>query len=192
MLSVTGLTVLSASVYFQNTVTLPLAMLHDGLKPRDYGLVISLNGILIVALQPFSIRVLARFERLGVLAVSNVLLGLGFWLTEYANSPAGYAGTVVVWTLGEIGTAGLVGSLVADLAPPDARGRYAAVWGSSFGLATLVAPLVGTRVYQYVGPSALWVGCLVGGLAAAGGFLALRPSVHRRLGTAAQPLPSPT
>ena len=89
MLGLAGLTVLSATVYFQNTLTLPLAMLSDGLRPRDYGVVISLNGILIVALQPLSIRLLARFERLRVLAVSNVLLGVGFWLTDFANSSWG-------------------------------------------------------------------------------------------------------
>jgi MFS family permease len=191
MLALVGLTVLSASVYFQNTVTLPLSMLSDGLQPRDYGLVISINGILIVALQPFAIRLLGRFDRLRVLAAANVLLGVGFWLTDFATSAWGYAGTVVVWTLGEIGTAGLVGSLVADLAPPEARGRYQAVWGSSFGLATLVAPLVGTRLYQYVGPSALWAACLLGGLGAAVGFVMLQPSVRRRLGAATRPLPSP-
>ena len=125
-----------------------------------------------------------------MLAVSNVLLGVGFWLTDFANSSWGYAGTVVIWTLGEIGTAGLVGSLVSDLAPPEARGRYAAVWGTSFGVATLTAPLLGTRLYQYVGPTALWTACLLGGLLAAAGFVALQPSVHRRLGVATEPLPS--
>ena len=191
MLALVGLTILSATVYFQNTVTLPLAMLADGLQPRDYGLVISINGILIVALQPFSIRLLAGFDRLRVLAVSNILLGAGFWLTGFASSAWGYAGTVVVWTLGEIGTAGLALSLVGDLAPPEARGRYAAVWGTSFGVATLTAPLLGTRLYQFVSPSALWTACLLGGLAAAVGFVALRPSVQRRLRTATRPLPSP-
>jgi MFS family permease len=191
MLALVGLTVLGSTVYSQNTVTLPLSMLADGLHPRDYGIVIALNGILIVAIQPFSIRLLGRYDRLRVLAVSNALIGLGFWLTDFASSSWGYAGTVVVWTLGEIGTAGLLGSLVGDLAPPEARGRYAAVWGTSFGIATVTAPLIGTRLYQYVGPSALWAACLLGGLVTAAGFVAMQPSVHRRLGTATRPLPSP-
>jgi MFS family permease len=191
MIALVTLTVLSTTVYFQNTVTLPLAMLDHGLQPRDYGLVIALNGILIVALQPFSIRLLAGFARLRVLAVSYVLIGVGFWLTGFASSSWGYAGTVLVWTLGEIGTAGLLGSLVSDLAPPEARGRYAAVWGTSFGIATLIAPLVGTRLYQYVGPSALWTACLAGGVVAALGCLVLEPTVQRRLETVTGPLPSP-
>ncbi len=180
MLALVGLTVASAAVYFQNGVTLPLAFLHDGLSPRAFGLVMSINGLLIVALQPFAIRWLARFGRLEVLATGYVLIGLGFWLTGFAHAAWAYAVTVVVWTLGEIATAGLAGSLVADLAPPEARGRYAAVWGSSFGVATLLAPLVGSWTYQYVSPRAVWLGCLVVGAASAAGAMALRPAVRRR------------
>ncbi len=94
-------------------------------------------------------------------------------------------GTVVVWTIGEIATAGLAGSLVADLAPPEARGRYAAVWGSSFGVATLFAPLLGTWAYQYAGEPVLWGACLVAGLVVGAGFLAMQPAVHRRTGALA-------
>ena len=180
MLALVALTVLTATVYFQNTITLPLAVIHAGLPPRDYGLVLAVNGVLIVALQPFAIRVLRRYDRLRVLALGNALLGAGFWLTLFAGSVPQYMATVVVWTLGEIATAGLVGSLVANLAPPEARGRYAAVWGSSFGLAAMFAPLFGTWTYQYLGPGALWTACLVVGLVVAAGFLALEPSVRRR------------
>jgi MFS family permease len=182
MLALVALTVASAAVYFQNGVTLPLAFLHDGLSPRAFGLVMSLNGVLIVALQPFAIRWLGRFGRLSVLAAGFALIGVGFGLTGFAHSAWGYAVTVVVWTLGEIATAGVAGSLVADLAPPEARGRYAAVWGSSFGVATLIAPLLGSWTYQFVSPAAVWTGCLVGGLVSAAGALALRPAVRRRLG----------
>jgi MFS family permease len=177
-------------VYFQNSITLPLAVTHDGLPPRDYGLVLAVNGILIVALQPLAVRVLTRFDRVRVLALGSTLIGVGFWLTTFADSVVAYMTTVVVWTLGEIATAGLAGSLVADLAPPEARGRYAAVWGSSFGVATLFAPLLGTWTYQFAGPTAVWTGCLVAGLVVGAGFLAMQPSVHRRLDATA-PLPSP-
>ncbi len=190
MLALVALTVLSATVYFQNSITLPLAVTHDGFPPRDYGLVLAVNGVLIVALQPLAVRVLRRFNRIRVLAVGSAMIGIGFWLTMFADSVAAYMATVVVWTLGEIATAGLAGSLVADLAPPEARGRYAAVWGSSFGVATLLAPLFGTWTYQYLGATAVWVGCLIAGLVVAAGFLAMQPAVQRRL-SAPVTLPSP-
>ncbi|HEY5031277.1 MAG TPA: MFS transporter, partial [Actinomycetes bacterium] len=82
--------------------------------------------------------------------------------------------------LGEILGAGLVGALIADLAPPEARGRYSAVWGTSFGISSLLAPAVGTSTYQFLGPDVLWAGCFVAGLIAAGGYLLLGPAIRRR------------
>jgi hypothetical protein len=54
------------------------------------------------------------------------------------------------------------------------------VWGSSFGLAALFAPLFGTWTYQYLGPVTLWTACLLVGLLVAAGFVALGPPVRRR------------
>src|SRR6476646_8170588 len=140
VLSLVALTVLSACVYFQNSVTLPLAVTGDGFSPAVYGSVMAVNGVLIVLLQPLAIRLLRGYDRAHLLGIGSALIGLGFFLTTYAATPVAYGATVVVWTIGEIVTAGLSASLVADLAPPEARGRYQAVWGTSFGVAALVAP----------------------------------------------------
>ncbi len=180
MLALVGLTVLGATVYMQVINTLPLAIVGHGLSTSTYGLVAGLNGLLIVVLQPFALRAISRFDPFRVLAVSQVLIGLGFGLTAFATSLLQFAGTVAVWTLGEIAGAGLIAALVADLAPPEARGRYAAVWGTSFGISALLAPAIGTTTYQFLGPDVLWAGCFVAGLLSAGGFLALAPAVRRR------------
>ena len=180
MLALVGLTVLGATVYMQVVNTLPLAIVGHGLSTSTYGLVAGLNGLLIVVLQPFALRAISRFDPFRVLAVSQVLIGLGFGLTAFATSLLQFAGTVAVWTLGEIAGAGLIAALVADLAPPEARGRYSAVWGTSFGISSLLAPAVGTTTYQFLGPDVLWAGCFIAGLVAAAGFLALAPAVRRR------------
>jgi MFS family permease len=180
MLAIVGLTILGATVYMQIDNTLPLAIVGHGLSTSTYGLVAAINGVLIVLLQPLALRVLDRFDALRVLAAGYLLLGLGFGLTAFASTLLGFAGTVVVWTLGEIATAGLLSALVADLAPVEARGRYSAVWGTSFGISSMLAPAIGTVTYQYLGPDVLWAGCFVVGLVTAAGFLALRPAIERR------------
>jgi MFS family permease len=181
MLALVAITLVQATVYMQVTTTLPLAIVGHGLSTSTYGLVAALNGILIVVLQPFAPRVLGRFDSFRVLAVSNVLIGLGFGLTAFASTLLGFGGTVAVWTLGEIAGAGLMVALIADLAPPEARGRYAAVWGTAFGVSSLLAPAVGTSTYQFLGPNVLWAGCFVAGLLAAAGCLALGPAFRRRV-----------
>jgi MFS family permease len=185
MLALVGLTILGATVYMQVATTLPLAIVGHGLPTSAYGLVAGLNGVLIIVLQPFALRIVRRYDPLRVLACGHALIGLGFGLTAFASTVWEFAGTVAVWTLGEIAGAGLVAGLIADLAPPEARGRYAAVWGTSFGISSLLAPALGTTTYQYLGPDVLWSGCLVVGLVAAAGFLVLGPAVHRRTGASA-------
>ena len=182
MMAIVGLTILGATVYMQIDNTLPLAIVGHGLSTSTYGLVAAINGVLIVLLQPLALRVLDRFDALRVLAAGYLLLGLGFGLTAFASTLLGFAGTVVVWTLGEIATAGLLSALVADLAPVEARGRYSAVWGTSFGISSMLAPAIGTVTYQYLGPDVLWAGCFVAGVVTAAGFLALRPAIARRTG----------
>lgn len=41
------------------------------------------------------------------------------------------------------------------------RGRYLGVFGSSFGIAGLVAPLAGTQLLAQLGEGALWAACAV-------------------------------
>ena len=180
MLALVALTIVQATVYMQVGTTLPLAIVGHGLPTSTYGIVAALNGLLIVVLQPFALRLIRGHDTFRVLAASAFLIGLGFGLTAFASTMAEFAGTVAVWTLGEIAGAGLVAAMVADLAPGQARGRYAAVWGTSFGVSSLLAPALGTTTYQYLGPDVLWAACFVAGLVAAAGFLVLGPSVRAR------------
>ena len=69
-----------ATIYFQGYSTLPLAMAADGLPSQTYGLVIALNGVVIVLIQPFLGRWLVKMDRPKLLAASMLVVGLGFGL----------------------------------------------------------------------------------------------------------------
>lgn len=86
----------------------------------------------------------------------------------------------MVWTAGEIVAAGVAGAVVSDLAPPHLRGRYQGAYGMSFGLAAVIGPLVGTRVWASAGPDALWIGCAAVGLVTATTALLLGPALEAR------------
>jgi MFS family permease len=81
--------------------------------------------------------------------------------------------------VGEMLVLPIANSVVADIALPEMRGRYQGAYGITFGLASLVAPLIGTTVLQRWGASALWVGCMAMGLLVAAGHLALAPALTR-------------
>jgi MFS family permease len=168
------------SVYAQVFSTLPLAMREDGLSAAAFGVIAAANGVIIIVVQPLVVGVLARWPRVPTVAGSMALLGLGFGLTAFADTRAEYLLTVLVWTLGEIGAAGSGTAIVADLAPAHLRGRYAGAFGLAFAGAAVVGPLAGTWVFQSAGQGALWAGCFVVGLVAAGVQLSLTPVVRRR------------
>jgi MFS family permease len=162
-----------AAVYLQAYSTLPIVIDGDGLGAAGYGLVLGLNGVLIVAVQPLLLGVLARRDRGHLLLVAGVLQGGGIALHGLAGSLSGHMAAVVVWTVGEVMQAGLLAGLVAGLAPAHVRGRYLGVFGASFGIAAFVAPLAGTQALDRLGEPALWGGCAVVGTASAVGLLAV-------------------
>jgi len=179
MITYLALTLSYCFVYLQAYTTLPLAMRLQGLSPQEYGLAMAVNGILIVALQPVVSGWLGKHDHCTVLAAGFVVVGLGFGLTALAGSPVAYAGTVAVWTLGEIITAGLGATIVADLAPPSMRGRYSGGYGAIWSTAYLLAPLGGTRLLA-LGPAVPWLTCGLLTTAGAAGLLALAPAIRRR------------
>lgn len=183
MLALVFLVLVHATVYTQAEVIIPLAVRDSGLGAAGYGAIVAVNGVLIVILQPLASTWVARFDRMRVLALAWVVVGAGMALTGLASTAVEYVLTVVVWTLGEIAMAGLIGTLAADLAPPQARGRYQAAIGFGFSAAALTGPLLGTWVYQHGGPAAAWLGCLALGLLGAVGALAIGPAIRRRIYT---------
>lgn len=175
------LTLAYATLYNQAQVAIPLAIRDHGLSPAVYGAAAAVNGILIVVLQPVLTTWLARFNRMHVLAASWTLVGAGMALTGLAHAAWQYAAVVVVWTVGEVGTAGFTAALVADLAPAEARGRYQALFGWGWSAASLTGPTLGTAVYGGLGPGATWLGCLgVGAVCGIGAMLLAGRVTQRR------------
>lgn len=169
-----------ATIYMQGYSTLPLAMSGDGLSSRTYGLVIALNGVVIVLVQPFLGKWFVKLDRPKLLAASMLVVGLGFGVGAVVHSWWGYAVSVVVWTIGEIGFAAVIGAVFADLAPIDLRGRYMGLSGMAFGVGTVIGPLAGTNALEHLGPTVTWLGCAVLGVVIFIGQYSLAPALHAR------------
>jgi len=180
MLALAGLALIYATVYTQATSGLPLAMQQAGLSAAAYGLTVAVNGVVIVLIQPLTVSWLTGRDHSRVIAAGQLLVGLGFGLTQLASGVPEYMATVIVWTLGEIATFTMTSALVADLAHRQMRGRYQGLLGLAWGGGALIGPFAGAWVLEYVGGVWLWSGCALCGVLMAAGQLALGPSIRRR------------
>lgn len=175
------LTVVTSMLFLQATVALPLEMRADGIAPSEYGILMALNGIIIVFLQPLTLRFVERVEKTHLLAVGALLTGLGLSLTSAAHTFGAYAMTVVVWTLGEIAMAPAGSALVAELAPTSLRGSYQGAYHLAWSAGGFLAPLASGWVLQQWGAPTLWAGCAWVGAGAALLHLAASGPRSRRL-----------
>lgn len=172
--------ILVGFVYVQSTTTFALHVRDSGLSNAIYGSLVSLNGLLIIFLELPITGITQRLRARRVIAGGVTVTGLGFGLTALAHTAPALALTVIVWTLGEIIGAPVSSAYVADIAPPHLRGRYQGAWGLTWGLAAILAPVLGTRLYAW-NSGGFWVICAVLG-AMAGGLVLIgrepgRPAV---------------
>ncbi|WP_107072980.1 MDR family MFS transporter [Streptomyces rubellomurinus] len=185
-MAVVGLNLLLALVFQQGSTTLAVDMGASGITSTEYGLVIGLNGLLIVVLQIPLTRWMEGRSRTGLLIASCLFAGWGFGLAALAGSSAWlFALSVVVWTVGEILNAPTTMGLVAELAPTHGRGRYQGVYSLSWSLASFLGPAAGGLLLDRSGPGTLWLVCGLCGTAAALGHVALgrRTGGAERVGT---------
>jgi len=131
-------------IYSLTEVCLPLAIRDHGLSPTTLGLMATVNAALVVILQPVATQVLARFRQIPVYVTASVLTAIGIALTGVAHDVWSFAATVVCWSIGEAMIGGVPGSIVASLAPQDARGRYQGSFQWTWGIARFVALAAGT------------------------------------------------
>lgn len=171
------MTVFAEFVYVQSTVGLPLHVSEVGLSERDFGLLIGLNGLLVLVLELPITGLVARYRPEYVLAIGNLITGAGLALTGFMTGMVPLAATVLVWTLGEMVTSSISQAYLGSLAPPRMVGRYQGLHGVAYTAGTGAGPLVGGAVYAF-GPWALWALVAVAGLLSA--QLCLPPRRPRR------------
>jgi MFS family permease len=149
------MTVFAEFVYIQSTVGVPLHVSDVGLTARDFGLLIGLNGLLVLALELPITGVVARYRPENVLALGNLVTGLGLALTGLVTDMTWLSVTVLIWTVGEMMNSSISQAYVGSLAPRDMVGRYQGMHGVAYTVGTGLGPLVGGALYA-VSPMGLW------------------------------------
>lgn len=151
------LLVIFATCFFQMFATLPLFLKSVyRFQEWEVGLVLALNGFLIVLLEMVLIYWVQRFPLLRVIAIGTALTGLGLlWL----NLGQGYAyalGMVFFITIGEMITMPLMSTFAMNRAQAHNRGVYSGWFTMGYSLAHVIAPNIGMWLIEQASFSALW------------------------------------
>ncbi|MCZ6682270.1 MAG: MFS transporter [Planctomycetota bacterium] len=168
-------------VFHQSVTTFPIYLIDLGYTTKDYGFIIAINGILITVGQLPLTAMLTRFNRAIVIVIGALLTAIGFGVIGFAGTKFQFAGTVIIWTLGEMMQSPFSHSIVGDLAPVRFRARYYGFFMMSFSLSLMIGPPIGSLILEHYGPVVLWTACFFVGSAASLLILSIWRRIDGRL-----------
>lgn len=163
---------------------LPLLMTADGLTAADYGRTQIANIAAVVLLSPLLTpwlsRRAARAPMLGLFAASSLILGTAMTVAGCASSVVGYSVAVALIVPGEIVIFIAAGNLLDHIAPADARGLYAGIWGSTLAGAIILSPLLTGWALDHGGGLLAAASAFAAGLIGAALVVPLAALMHSR------------
>jgi MFS family permease len=162
--------------FFQHNSTLPLIffqVLHQ--PPVAYGLLFTVNTLLIVFVEVPLNLAMSHWPHRSVLALGAVLVGIGFGAMIFAVDFWTVAGTVVIWTFGEMILLPGASTYVGDIAPPGKTGIYMGAYQMIANASFALGPWLGMLVFERFGAPVLWVSVFIACLIAAALLLRMAP-----------------
>ncbi len=168
-------TFLAALLQTQMFSTFSIFMTDEiGLHKADVGLLYTLNGIGVLALQIPAVALMRRLGLATALPWSALVNGLGFAVVGFATGMPSAAVAMIAITVGEVLFAPAHQTAVAAIADPIQRGRAYGVVGFAQMLGIAVAPLIGGILFDAIGHhhAAMWSAIACVGIAQAVCFAA--------------------
>lgn len=167
-------------VYFQMNTTLSV-YLRDvhGIQPQGFGVLLSMNALIVVLFQ-FAVTRFVRdhaYPPVLVLAGGTLLYAAGFSMFGYTTAYGLFALAMIVITVGEMLIVPVGQAVAAQLALEHMRGRYMAIFGFGFGIASGLGTWLAGQVIDNLGHEWVWYLSGVVGMGATLGYLWL----HMRL-----------
>ncbi len=177
LLVLLGAILVTDVVYRQQYSTFPVFLTDHGLDPRAFGLVIALNGGVILLLELPAAVALRERPALPVIGTGLVLVGAGYAALLLGAGIASAVAMMVLLSLGEILYKTTATAYVADEAPEHAVGRFQSLYAGISVSGVVIGPPLGGALYS-VAPGLLWPLCAV--LAAGAGGAVLWASARQR------------
>lgn len=132
-------------VYVQWTSTISTHVLDLGISLKQYSLLWTINGALILAGQPLIKPIISRLEhKIKTQMVIGIVIFMGsFVVVAFAESYAMFITSMVILTVGEMFVWPAVPTLADQLAPKGKEGFYQGIVNSMATVGRMIGPFIG-------------------------------------------------
>ncbi|MBN2240751.1 MAG: MFS transporter [Dehalococcoidales bacterium] len=144
-----------------------------GFTTAEYGLLLTINGLLVVFLQyPVALGI-SKIRKARALVMGGILYGIGYLVMSATNAYYIAAIAMFIITMGEITFSPVATAVAGELAPEQQRGRYMGFFGWSETIGMSFAPLIGGLFLDTftTNPGCVWFPIAGFSFLAAAGFL---------------------
>jgi predicted MFS family arabinose efflux permease len=149
---------LNAVVYIQYIATLPLHIAAAGLPTELFGVLVSLNALIVIVCELPITRFVQHLPARVAVALGIGLVGVGLNLYVLPPQFALLVIATLVWSIGEIVGTPAASAYPARVAPAQLRGRYLAAAAVPQSIGYALGPVIGALAWTRIG-TAVWWGC---------------------------------
>lgn len=169
-------------VFFQNFSTMPLFIVEElGFTKPTLGALFMVNTVLIIIAEVPLNTAMSKWRDWKPLVLGSFLTAVGFGAMAFIEELSLIILTMVIWTFGEMIVFPSAAAFVAGLAPNKRRGEYMGYYQMLFSTCFILAPFIGTNVYESFGSGTLWIGTFIFGMISTVMMLKLRQHTNPEL-----------
>lgn len=164
-------------VFFQHEASLSLFLVRDlRMKESFYGLLFTLNTLLIVALEIPLNHATAHWPHRRTLSLGAALFAGGFGAYALLTSAWHALAATAIWTFGEMILLPGLTAYVAEISPARRRGEYMGLYTMGFSFSFILGSWGGILALDLWGPTVLWTLSFAAGMLSAVLFARIKGS----------------
>jgi MFS family permease len=166
-------------IFFQFHATYPKYLEeHYSLSKPQIGFLFSVNTVIIVVLEMILLDRVKSLSLLRVIGWGGFLSCLGFGVLPFGQALGFSILSMTIITFGEMFMFPLGSGFVAERSNGRDQSAYMSWYAMNFSLAAIIAPIIGTSLYEH-DPELLWYISLIAGLVVLLGFYILAERIKR-------------
>jgi MFS family permease len=169
-----------------NSLSVYLRDVHH-IDPQGYGLLLTISAIVVIALQFTITRIIKHRPSFLMMALGTLFYMVGFSMFGFVQGFPMFALAIIVITFGEMLVVPTSQAVAANFAPEDMRGRYMAIFGTSWAIPATIGPGLAGLILDNFNPNLLWyIGGILCGVSALAYYV-----LHLKLGKQPRFAPAP-